>query len=109
MKRLRVQHLLGRKVRDVNGKCAGRIEELRAAEREGQWVVEEFELGRAGLVDRLSIPGLSMLLVGLLGGHGRSSSHCVPWHQMDLADPKRPKLKCTAKELEDMQAGLSSR
>jgi hypothetical protein len=46
---------------------------------------------------------LSNLPIRLLGGHNNPPSHKVPWHQLDLTDPARPRLKCDADELEPLE------
>jgi hypothetical protein len=101
MKRTRIhlEQILSRRVLDPAGKYAGRIEEV-LAERQGErWVVTEYLLGAGGLKERLSIVGAAAWLVDILGGHGNPTSHRVPWDQMDLSDPKRPRLKCPADAL----------
>jgi hypothetical protein len=97
---IHVEHLLGRKVRDSEGRKAGRIEEIRCQNRQGQCRVSEYLLGGGGLMERLSVPDLSLTLIRLLGSRRFSSTHRVPWNQMDLADPKHPKLRCRREELE---------
>jgi sporulation protein YlmC with PRC-barrel domain len=103
--RVRVQRLLGRKVTDRNGQIAGRIEEIRAQVRDGQCVVKSFDLGRKGLIERLSVPGASLAFTQLLGAR-RSAAGAgfqIPWHQLDLADARHPRLLCTLSELQTLQ------
>jgi hypothetical protein len=103
-RRVRLQRLLGRKVIDKAGRVAGRIEEVRAQVRDGACVVESFELGRAGLAERLSVGGASLTIVTLLGGRRGAAAgaggHRVGWEQIDLTNPNHPRLKCTLAELE---------
>jgi hypothetical protein len=101
-RRVRVQDLLGRKVVDAEGKSAGRIEELRARVRDGRCEVDRFDLGREGLLERLSVGGVSLELITLLGGRRGASAggHHVPWEQMDLRDPVHPRLRCRVGDLE---------
>src|SRR4051812_14590396 len=104
-RRVRVHGLLSKRVRDAAGRPAGRVEELVARVAGGECLVEEYVLGREGLLERLSvsIAGLSGTMIGLLGAHGtgggRERSRHVPWHLMDLADPRHPRLRCTLAEL----------
>ena len=100
-RRVRLERLLGRKVIDVNGKNAGKIEEVRAHVRDGVCVVESFELGRQGLLERLSISDLSLAMVRVLGARRGTGAkgHRVPWQQMDVSDPKHPRLRCAKEEL----------
>ena len=98
---MRVEELLGRKVVDAEGRSAGRIEELRAHVRDGKCVVTRFDLGREGLLERLSVGGVTLELVALLGGRrGAARGHSVPWEQMDLHDPKHPRLRCRVADLQ---------
>ncbi|HVS73345.1 MAG TPA: hypothetical protein VHQ47_18965 [Phycisphaerae bacterium] len=91
--------LLGRKVFDPDGRCAGRIEEIIAHTHDGQCEVEEFLLGTAGLFQRLSIAHVARHLLRLLGAHGHPASHRVPWRELDLQDPRRPRLRCSTASL----------
>jgi sporulation protein YlmC with PRC-barrel domain len=79
---VRVESLFGRKVRDANGKVIGRIESIHAKwTGEGtDCVVEEYRVGAAALLERFGI------------SH-RFKPLCIPWDQMDLSDPERPRLK----------------
>ena len=101
-KRIHVELLLGRKVRDVDGQSAGRIEEIRAEKRGGECVIKEYLLGRGALLQRLSISGVSSVFITLLGGRNNAATHRVPWDKLDLSDEHRPRLKCRRDELEDL-------
>jgi sporulation protein YlmC with PRC-barrel domain len=98
-RRIRLQRLLGRKVVDKDGRVAGRIEEVRAHVRDGAFIVESFELGRRGLLERLSIRDVSLAMVRMLGAHRGAGGHRVPWQQMDLSDLEHPRLTCGVAEL----------
>ena len=101
--RIHLELLLGRKVRDSAGESAGRIEEVIARQQDGECRVRAYMLGREGLLERLSITGVSLLFLGLLGAHRRGKAREAPWNQMDLTDVKHPKLRCTIAELDAMQ------
>jgi sporulation protein YlmC with PRC-barrel domain len=100
-RRIRLQRLLGRKVVDTDGRVAGRIEEVRAHVRDGVCVVESFEVGRKGLLERLSIGDVSLAMVRVLGARRGAGArgHRVPWQQLDLSDPEHPRLRCGVTEL----------
>jgi hypothetical protein len=98
-RRIHLQRLLGRKVKDPSGRTAGRIEEILADWDGRTWTVQAYLLGRGGLADRLSIPGLSSLFVDSLGGYGNPASRKVSWNQMDLTDPRHPRLRCPVEDL----------
>jgi sporulation protein YlmC with PRC-barrel domain len=98
-RKIHLERLLGKKVYDRDGRKAGRIEEVRARVSAEGCLVEAYLLGRAGLIARLSIPGLTQTVLGFAGAKGTATAKEVPWHQMDLSDPRRPKLRCTLEEL----------
>ena len=94
MKIVRAELLAGRRVHDVDGKVAGRIHSIHL-ERDGpQCVVSEYLLGTSAWFTRLGITTLR--LFGFR--HGREPLR-VPWHQLDLSDPDRPRLRCRAADL----------
>jgi hypothetical protein len=104
-RRIRLSQLLGRKVYDRAGGYAGRIEEVRARQNaDGTCVVEEYLLGRQGLLERLSVVGAAGYLVSALGGYSSPASHRAPWMCIDLSNPKRPQLTCRVEELERLEA-----
>ena len=82
---VRVQDLLGRQVRAGNNQSVGRIEEVRVDKRGRGYVVREFHLGAAALMERLSAH------VGSWFGRARPM-RVVAWDQIDLGDPKKPRL-----------------
>jgi hypothetical protein len=96
MKRARVhlELLLGKVVRDSEGVKAGRILSVQAERQGEECVVRAYRLGAAALMSRL---GISVL--GLVGWPARKEPLRVPWEQLDLADPERPRLRCTVAEL----------
>jgi hypothetical protein len=96
---LQVELLLGRRVLDVDGRVAGRIEELIAVLDGPDTVVTEFHLGPAALVERLlgstkSLPFFS--------GLPSFRSKKARWDQIDLSDPGRPRLTVRRDALESV-------
>ncbi len=83
---IQLQHLLGKRVRDVSGRTIGRIEEVRAENVNGEIVVSDFLLGPKAWLQRISASGL-------LPFGGKRRMRKIPWSQLDFADPSRPKLK----------------
>jgi hypothetical protein len=100
--RIHIELLLGRKVRDVNGHPAGRIEEILCTNKDATCTVTHFLLGRGGLMDRLSIPALSTTLLGLLGNTPRHPTHKVHFSDLDLSNPKHPRLKIPADQMKEL-------
>ena len=76
---VRVQDLLGRQVRAGNNQSVGRIEEIRVEKRGKGYVVREYHLGAAALVERLSAH------VGSWFGRSRQM-RVVAWDQIDLQE-----------------------
>jgi hypothetical protein len=82
---VRVQDLLGRQVRAGNNQSVGRIEEIRAERRGAGFVVTEYHVGPAALLERLSAT------VGRWFG-GESRLRVIAWDQIDVRDPRHPRL-----------------
>lgn len=96
---IRIQHLLGRMVVDVDGNDVGRIEEFRV-ERDGKTcVLEAYLIGASAVIQRLSAWTLVRPINRLLHGRGFYSSYRVPWQDMDLSDPHHPRLRIPNREL----------
>ena len=89
---LRVERMLGRQVLARNNQPMGRLEEFRAEKQGRDWVVVEYVIGAAGLLERLGV-GVKML-VGRAGG-----GYVARWDQLDVTDPERPRLTCGVEEL----------
>lgn len=94
-----VELLLGTKVRDVNGQHVGRIEEFRAEQKGDSCYVESYLIGASALVERLSAWTLVRPIKRMLKARHIYSAFEVPWQQMDLSDPKQPKLKIAKEDL----------
>lgn len=86
--------LHGRRVVDSEGAVAGRIHSVKAERVGEECLVREYLLGPAALMHRFGFSAAA--LVGL---PMRSEPLRVPWEQLDLADPERPRLRCTVAEL----------
>ncbi len=94
MKTVHFELLLGRKVHDSEGRRVGRILEVHAEPEGKDCVVREYLLGTAALLTRLGISAER-----LLGLPVHREPVRVPWDQMDLSDPERPRLRCSVEEL----------
>jgi hypothetical protein len=91
---LRLEWLLGRKIYTTEGRRLGRLEEFRAVRDGDDWVIDEYVIGTAGLIERLGLA--ARLVVGLRRRYG----YVVRWDQMDLSNPHRPQLRCLITDLE---------
>lgn len=89
---VRLDRLLGRKVIGPDNRSIGRLEEFRAERRGDNWLVTEYVIGPAGLLERL---GLGTRLV--LGW--RRAGFLARWDQIDITNPERPRLLCGMDEL----------
>ena len=87
------ERLIGRKILTANNRPLGRLEECRAERSGDSWVITEWVIGSAGLLERLGF-GVRMIL-GLHGGR----SFVARWDQVDITDPERPRLTCPVDEL----------
>jgi sporulation protein YlmC with PRC-barrel domain len=91
---VRVEQLLGREVVDANGQRIGHIEEIIAEPDGSELLVKEFHVGRAALAERISAHGIAMTFLGLFGAHRKTKKpHRINWSDLDLSDPKHPRLK----------------
>ena len=90
---LRLDRLPGREVRTANGRRLGRLHECRAEQRGDEWLVHDYVIGTAGLLERLGL-GVRLVL-GITAGEG----YIVRWDQLDLSDPERPRLTCPVGDL----------
>jgi len=90
---LRVERLIGRRVRAADGSVVGRIEEVRATREGKYYVVSEYHIGPAALVERLAVRHLGFTWPGRAHGYRAS------WDQIDLSDPVRPRLTIDRSDL----------
>jgi sporulation protein YlmC with PRC-barrel domain len=90
---IHVERLLGRRVLATNGRRIGRLEEVRVQKHGAGFVVAEYHIGPAALLERLSVRALR-----LFGGRPRRT-YAVPWKDLDLSDPESPRLLCPVDEL----------
>lgn len=95
-----LERLLSKRVLDVHGRSAGRIEEVRGVRHGSVLEVREYLLGPAALLTRvirttLRLPVLRLAARGPLA----PSPHRVPWEAMDLSDPEHPRLRCAREAL----------
>ena len=94
----RVELLLGRKVRSLDGTVIGRIEEMRAEREHDYYVVTEFHVGPIALIERLAVRHFGFTLAGRVHGYR------VRWDQLDLEDADNLRLTCAVGDLEHIGA-----
>ena len=97
---VRLELLVNCKVHDADGECIGRIEEVRAEVDGADHVVREFHVGKVAVAERLFGSGRMMRsLLRRLSGHRLWTGYVVPWRDMDLSDPTRPRVRRRESEL----------
>jgi sporulation protein YlmC with PRC-barrel domain len=89
---VRLEDLLGRRVVAANGRPVGRIEEIRAERRGGEYEVVEYLVGTRAVLERWSV------VQDLFGMKGRKL--VARWNQVDISDPRGPRLTCPLAEVE---------
>jgi hypothetical protein len=93
---LRLDRVIGRRVRALNNRPVGRLEECRIERRGAEWVIREWVIGSEGLLERLGLATPMVL------GVGRRTGLVASWDQLDLTDPQRPRLRVAVGELRRM-------
>ena len=84
---VRLDRLLGRVVLAANNRPVGRLEEFRAEKHGDAYVITEYVIGAAGLLERLGVR--VQRFFGRSGG-GRVAG----WQQLDISNPEHPRLTC---------------
>lgn len=90
---INIELLLGSKVRDIDGETIGRIEEIRVSRSENACLVEAYCIGASAVVERLSAWTLVRPIKQFLGARKLYTIFEVPWKEMDLSDPRHPRLR----------------
>jgi sporulation protein YlmC with PRC-barrel domain len=105
---LHLELLLNKQVLDSTGQAIGRIEEIRAEQQEDDWVIQEYLIGPAAILERFSAWSIGLWLLHLLGARKLYGSYRIPWNKLDLSDPEHPRLFCTLDDLKALNEKLSS-
>ena len=98
-----VEHLLGRRVVDVDGRSAGRLEEMLAEVVDGETVVTEFHLGRAAVVERIAAFVVELPFFRYIPFARRG--YCARWDQLDLSNPRALRLNVRCDQLARIDLG----
>jgi sporulation protein YlmC with PRC-barrel domain len=98
-RQIHVELLIGRQVLGITGKPLGRLEEIQVELKKGECLVSEYHIGTYAFLERLSAWVIGRTILKLFGVTRRIGGYRVPWDQLDLSDPYRPKLRCPATEL----------
>lgn len=79
---IHLETLIGRIVRDPQGRRVGRIVEMEASRHDGHWIITHFLLGPSAAWARMSP----------FRAH-RDARARIGWMGLDLSDPARPRLR----------------
>lgn len=96
---IQLELLLGKPVLDSMGKAIGLIQEVHAEQQGDEWVILEYLLGPAAILERLSAWRIGQAILPLLRARQTPSGYRVPWDKLDLTDPEKPRLLCSPDEL----------
>jgi hypothetical protein len=99
MTQFNVDFVLGRQVLTQDGKPLGRIEAIHVRRDGDAWLISEYHIGPDAWLERLAIGVLPRLLREAVQRRSRSRRHRIAWHQIDLTDPRHPRLVCDQAEL----------
>jgi len=98
-----LDQLVGRVVRDADGRRIGRIEELEAElvlESHGNdYVVTRFGVGRLGPLDTIASGRIVQQLVRRITRATSYRRYDIPWEWMDLSDVEKPRVRRPEREL----------
>ena len=103
---LHLELLIGRRVVDATGDRVGRIEEVRAKQHGDEWVIDEYLIGIAAILERLSAWTIGLAALKWLGADKIYGGYRVPWDKLDLTDLEHPRLTCTLDELKAISQQL---
>ena len=96
---IHVERMLGKRVFALNGRSVGRLQEIRASVDRNNCYVKEFIVGSYGMFERLSAMSIGRAIYALFHSDNRSHGYLVPWNELDLSDPDRPRLRCEVNAL----------
>ena len=91
VREVRVERLLGTRVRDSNGEALGRLEEMIVEIVDGEPVVTEFHVGPGAMIERVA--GFVRQLPFLRWLPGARRAYRVSWQVMDLSNPSQPRTR----------------
>jgi hypothetical protein len=95
----RVELMLGQRVRALNGRVIGRIEEIRAEISDETCYVTEYMVGTYAYFERLAAWSLMRSVLRLFRLAKKGGGYRVRWDQLDLSDAAQLRLRCKIEEL----------
>jgi hypothetical protein len=110
---IRLSDVIGRVVRDIDGRSIGRLEEMRAEielhDSGNDYVVVEYHVGAYGALEALAGASFARHLLRGIGPILGYRQRRVPWEVMDLSDPPRPRIRCRASDLPGTATAFAQR
>jgi sporulation protein YlmC with PRC-barrel domain len=91
MKRVQLIEMLGRKVVDSEGVTLGHLEEIELERGAENCLVQAYLVEHRGILDRMSTWTLTSSMQNALSKRSSSKPFRVPWHELDLSDPRHPR------------------
>jgi sporulation protein YlmC with PRC-barrel domain len=103
VREIRVTELIGRRVRDRDGRSVGRVEEL-VCEIElrpdgRDYVVRELHVGAIAFLEAVGGSTLVRALFRTVGHGSGYTRYRVPWAALDLTDVERPRVRISREEM----------
>ena len=99
MTQINIDLLVGQRVLTRDGVSLGRIEVIKVVRDRDTWLVSEFHTGPGALLERLAVDLLPALLRGAVLRKGRTHRRRISWYQIDVSDPRHPRLVCDEAEI----------
>ncbi|MEX3633270.1 hypothetical protein [Paraburkholderia sp. BR14320] len=99
MAQINIDLIVGRQVLTRDGSSLGRIEAIKVVRDHDAWMISEFHIGPSALVERLAVRWLPRLLREVAQRKGRRRHHRIAWNQIDVSDPRHPRLLCDVAEV----------
>lgn len=96
---IHIELLLGQRVRALNGRSIGRLEEVRAEKIQGEVLVQEYLVGSYAGLERLASLNIGRAILRFAGIRKKNGGYRVPWDKLDLSDPTTLRLLCPTGEL----------
>lgn len=99
---IHLELLLSKRVLDSTGQIVGLIEEIRAEQQGDEWIVQEYLIGPAAVLERLSAWTIGLGILHLLGARKIYDGYKIPWDKLDLANPEQRRLRCALHKLKQI-------
>ncbi|MGE5524427.1 MAG: hypothetical protein ACM3SS_11990 [Rhodospirillaceae bacterium] len=97
MANVNIELVLSCRVYDRDGRRSiGRLEDVLTETERGRTYVMEYHVGAYALLERLAAWHIGRAVLGALG---QRRGYRVRWDQLDLSDPRAPRLCCDVSEL----------